>query len=82
MTNALTWPDPFAVEIVVNHNLIGATKALRHNWRIEVSPAMWDLIKHANTDELEKILQSIPVLDLDAIEEDQRLRMNIFKNWK
>jgi hypothetical protein len=49
----------FGFEVHVNPVLAGGKKAVRQGNRMYVSPAMYDLISHAEGDELESLLKSI-----------------------
>lgn len=67
MTNIETpLPDlltglPFAV----NYYLADTYKAVKLDGTIHVSPAVWSLMKTADSDELEHLLRNLPLLDLD-----------------
>lgn len=54
------------VEIQV-HPCVGRTAVL-YNRKVLVSPAMWNLLSHADEEELQKLLKSIPVFDADRFE--------------
>jgi len=56
-------------EIVVSDDLIGSQRAVQLNGAIFVSPAMWSLLKGATGEELEELLQKIPVLRLERYRE-------------
>ena len=53
-----------ALEIVVSSHLAGQKRAVKIGDRLHVSPAMFDLMKHASKDELEHLLRSIGLIDL------------------
>ncbi|HUT88698.1 MAG TPA: hypothetical protein VMY37_04330 [Thermoguttaceae bacterium] len=55
------------VSVQVSPWLEGMKKAVRFGETIYVSPAMWDLLSHANPAELEHLVANIPVLDLGDI---------------
>lgn len=55
-----------ALPIAVSTHMAGTKKAVKMNGTVYVSPAMHDLIRHAEGDELRRILEAIPLLDLDA----------------
>lgn len=56
--------DSFSgVRIAVSNALVGSTKAVQFgDGPIHVSPAMWDLMKHADKAELRRLLESIHVV--------------------
>lgn len=54
----------FGFKIQSNTNMVGAKKAIRQGDTIHVSPAMFDLISHAEGDELKRLLGFIPLLHL------------------
>lgn len=61
-------PSPlFGLGISVSQHLVGSKKAIRQGNTIYVSPAMYDLIKHANPDELKTLLEQIAVLTIPEI---------------
>lgn len=51
-------------EIVVDQHMAGMKKAVKMGNKIVVSPAMYDLIKHADQKELEHLLKNIPLIDI------------------
>lgn len=67
MSDATGPKDSFGgFEIVVSPTLAGSKLALRYSGssRVYVSPAMFDLMKYANPQELETLLANIRVLSL------------------
>ncbi len=48
---------------VVSH-MVGMKKAVRQGDRLYVSPAMWDLLSHAEGAELERLLAAIPCTEI------------------
>lgn len=61
--------DPFALtgtSVVINNWLAGVDKAVKLDGTIHVSPAVWSLMKTADSKELEHLLRNLPLLDLDA----------------
>ncbi len=61
--------DPFALtgmSVVMNNWLAGVDKAVKVGGTIHVSPAVYSLMKTADSDELEKLLRNLPLLDLNA----------------
>jgi hypothetical protein len=58
----------FSVGITVSEHLVGSKRAVRvGNGPVCVSPAMYDLMKHATPEELQTLLKSIEVLRLPAL---------------
>lgn len=54
----------FGFNVTVSSALVGSKRAVRMGNTICVSPAMFDLIKHANEDELQRLLAAINVLTI------------------
>jgi hypothetical protein len=55
-------------EIQVSKYLEGMKKAVKLNGIIYLSPAMWDLVKHAETqEELRHLLENIPLVDMGTL---------------
>ena len=77
----LSFIDPFAIRVQVNDALRGSNKAVKRGNVVEVSPAMWDLIRNEPGEKLEELLKQIPILDLDAVERAERMRQVSFNNW-
>ena len=53
----------------------GCKKAVKANGKIYLSPAMMDLVKHADEDELQHLLANIPLLDFgdfDPLKDPQK----------
>lgn len=48
----------------VSSVLVGSKRAFRIGNEIWVSPAMYELIRHADPDELQRLLSAIPLLTL------------------
>lgn len=60
-------PRPLSsLELVVSESMRGSKRAVRVGNTIYVSPAMYDLIRHADQDELRRLLGQIPMLDFSA----------------
>jgi hypothetical protein len=56
---------PIAAQPVqVNQWLVGSKQAIDFGGVIHVSPAMFELLRHAEGDELERLLQAIPVVTI------------------
>lgn len=53
------------VPVEVSELLVGSKKAVWLKDRLVVSPAMFDLMRHASPDELETLLKSIGLINLD-----------------
>jgi hypothetical protein len=63
----MTCPIPWnGLEIIVSPNMVGCKNALRMGSepKIYVSPAMYDLINHADEKELKTLLENIHILHL------------------
>lgn len=59
---------PNAVEIQVSQAMAGSKQAIQFgDGPIIVSPAMHELMKNADPDELQRLLKSIPILHLPAM---------------
>jgi hypothetical protein len=57
--------DPLVdLEVEVSSVLIGSKRAVRVGGRLYVSPAMFDLMRHATPEELPRLLRAISVLHL------------------
>jgi hypothetical protein len=54
------------LSVEVSRHLVGSKKAFRQGNTIYVSPAMYDLIKHAAEDELRTLLERIEVVTIPA----------------
>ena len=54
----------YGFKIQSNIYMAGSKKAIRQGDTIHVSPAMYDLISHAEGEELNRLLESIPLLNL------------------
>ena len=66
----LVSPTPFdAIPVRVDKSLVGSKKAVRiGNGPIYLSPAMYELVKGAESpEELRRLLESIPLLQLPAM---------------
>lgn len=50
--------------IHVSQYLTGCKNAIRNGDDLTVSPAMYELMKHANEDELQQLLEKIGVIDM------------------
>ena len=50
--------------LAVSEHLRGSKRAVKSGDTIYVSPAMYDLIRHAEGEELRRLLVSIPLLDV------------------
>jgi hypothetical protein len=53
-----------ALPVRVNQWLVGSKQAVDFGGVIHVSPAMFELLRHAEGDELERLLQAIPVVTI------------------
>jgi hypothetical protein len=64
-------PSPIplhAIELAVSPALVGSKRALQFgDGPVHVSPAMYDLIRHATPDELQSLLKQIQILRLPAM---------------
>lgn len=62
-------PPLHALEIVVAPHLKGSKRAVRFGAeaRIHVSPAMYDLIRHANAEELATLMRAIEIVNLPPL---------------
>jgi hypothetical protein len=49
--------------VAVSSALVGSKRAIRMGDTIYVSPAMYDLMKHADQEELQRLLAAIPLLE-------------------
>lgn len=56
--------NSLGLRVQVNQYLTGAKTAVRDGNVITVSPAMFDLMKHASPDELKHLLANIPCVNL------------------
>lgn len=57
-----------SLNVCIASNLIGSKRAIQNGDTLYVSPAMWDLIEHANDDgELETLLAAIPVVQMPKL---------------
>ena len=52
------------IPIVECPSMVGQKKAVRMNGTIYLSPAMMDLVRHTEGDELERLLAAIPLTEL------------------
>lgn len=59
MTDRVLFP-----EFVVSRWLTGSKRAFREGNRIYVSPAMWELLTHAEGEELMRLLRAIEYVEL------------------
>ena len=58
-------PNQFlGLSVQVSQSLVGFKRAFRQGNTVYVSPAMFDLIKHADPDELRTLLEQIMVLTI------------------
>lgn len=55
--------------IVVSSALTGGRSAIQQGRTIFVSPAMYDLMSHAEPDELERLLRAIRVVEIPELRE-------------
>jgi hypothetical protein len=62
-------PPLHALEIVVGPHLKGSKRAVRFGTeaRVHVSPAMYDLIRHANAEELKALMGAIEIVNLPPL---------------
>lgn len=58
----------YGVPIHVNETLVGSKVAIWMQNGVHVSPAMFDLMKHSEGDELESVLKAIQVIDLRGVD--------------
>jgi len=73
---AMTQIPLHALEIVVSKHLAGSKLAYQFgNGPVYVSPAMFDLMKHATPDELETLLKSIRIKHLPPMPDFSRMGM-------
>lgn len=57
------FPDTlFGLNLVESKTLFGSKYAVQKGNTVYLSPAMYSLVKHANEEELEQLLKSIPVV--------------------
>ena len=68
--------------IQVSSVLAGGKKAILTGNNLYVSPAMYDLMKHASPDELIKLLQAIEVIELPPINFEEPFYENPFNTSK
>lgn len=60
--------DPISgVPVKVNPALSGSKNAVSIAGEIHVSPAMFELMRHAEGDELRRLLEAIKVIDLESM---------------
>ena len=52
------------LQLIVDRHMAGMKKAVRQGGKLYVSPAMYDLISHAEGDELERLLSAIPCTEI------------------
>jgi hypothetical protein len=65
----IVWPDFGSLYVFVARDLTGSRRAIRQGKSIYVSPAMFDLMKHADADELKRLLEAIHVVTIPEIDE-------------
>jgi len=56
----------FGMEIRVNDLMVGSKSAVASDGVIHVSPAMFDLMRHAEADDIRRLMDSIPVLKVSG----------------
>lgn len=59
-------PRLCGIEVRCMQSMIGQAKCVKLGGVIHVSPAQWDLLKHAKGDELKHLLANLPMLDMDG----------------
>lgn len=67
--NEHSLPPLHALEIVVNPHLTGAEEAIRFGdkTQVQVSPALWDLVKAATPDEAQALMSRVRVVQLPPL---------------
>lgn len=67
--NEHSLPPLEALEIVVNPHLTGTEEAIRFGDKaqVQVSPALWELMKGATPDELQALLSGVRVVQLPPL---------------
>lgn len=57
-------PSLFSLSIQESPVLAGGKRAVRMGNTLYVSPAMFDLMRHANPEELRRLMESIEMIDI------------------